>query len=44
VKWGFESKMVYPMNIMRLFIDMEKAVGDDFGTGLANLKTIMEKQ
>lgn len=44
VKWGFESKMVYPMNLMRLFIDMEKAVGDDFGTGLTNLKTIMEKQ
>lgn len=44
VKWGFESKMAYPSNIMRLFVDMEKVVGDDFGTGLANLKTIMEKQ
>jgi Polyketide cyclase / dehydrase and lipid transport len=44
VTWGFDSKMAYPMNIMKLFMDMEKMVGDDFSTGLTNLKAVMEKQ
>jgi hypothetical protein len=35
--------MPYPFNLMRLFMDMEKAVGDDFSTGLSNLKTVLEK-
>ncbi len=43
VSWGFESKMNYPMNVMKLFMNMEKAVGNDFSTGLQNLKTLMEK-
>jgi hypothetical protein len=43
VTWGFDSKMAYPMNIMKLFMDMEKSVGDDFSTGLTNLKAVMEK-
>lgn len=43
VSWGFETKMVYPMNIMKLFMNMEKMVGNDFSTGLNNLKTLMEK-
>ncbi len=43
VTWGFESKMSYPMNILKLFMNMEKTVGDDFGIGLANLKAILEK-
>lgn len=29
VKWGFSSKMKYPMNIMLLFMNMENMVGDD---------------
>ena len=44
VKWGFKGATPYPWNIMNLFVDMDKAVGKDFSTGLANLKTIMEKQ
>jgi len=44
VKWGFGGKMAYPFNIMKLFMDPEKAVGDDFSTGLGRLKTILEKQ
>lgn len=44
VKWGFNGKMNYPMNIMLLFMDMEKMLGDDLSTGLTNLKTVMEKQ
>jgi hypothetical protein len=43
VSWGFESKMNYPMNVMKLFMNMEKAIGNDFSTGLANLKTVLEK-
>jgi uncharacterized protein YxeA len=43
VAWGFESKMPYPFNLMRLFSDPEKMVGDDFSTGLTNLKTVLEK-
>lgn len=43
VKWGFSGKMKYPMNIMLLFMNMEKMVGNDFQTGLSNLKNILEK-
>ena len=41
VKWGFNGKMPYPMNIMTLF--MGKGIGDDLGTGLSNLKGVLEK-
>ncbi len=41
VKWGFTGNMSYPMNIMGLVMD--KMVGGDFETGLANLKALMEK-
>src|SRR5688500_2096880 len=43
VTWGFESKMNYPMNIMKLFMNMDKTIGNDFSTGLSNLKEVMEK-
>jgi len=43
VKWGFESKLNYPMNLMLLFMDMEEMLGNDFATGLSNLKEILEK-
>jgi len=43
VGWGFESKMNYPMNVMKLFMNMEKAIGNDFSTGLTNLKAVLEK-
>jgi hypothetical protein len=43
VKWGFDSKMAYPMNIMLLFMNMDKMVGKDLEAGLNNLKTILEK-
>ncbi len=41
VKWGLTGHMTYPMNIMGLVMD--KMVGGDFETGLANLKALMEK-
>ena len=43
VKWGFKSKMPYPMNAMGLFMNMEEALGKDFKEGLGNLKAILEK-
>jgi uncharacterized membrane protein len=42
VKWGFNSSMPRPMNIMLLFIDMDAAVGKDFGDGLTSMKQILE--
>jgi hypothetical protein len=44
VKWGINGKMNYPMNIMLLFMNMEKMIGDDLATGLSNLKEILEKK
>lgn len=44
VKWGFDSKMKYPMNLMLVFMNMDKMIGNDFSVGLANLKTILEKK
>ena len=42
VAWGFDSKMKYPMNLMHLFMNMQKMIGKDFETGLTNLKNILE--
>lgn len=44
VTWGFQGKMPYPMNLMRLFMDMNDMIGQDLSTGLNNLKILMEKQ
>ena len=43
VNWGFDSKMNYPMNLMLLF-NMEKTIGNDLSTGLANLKNQLENK
>lgn len=42
--WGFESKMPYPMNIMKLFMNFEKSMDKDFGAGLTKLKNICEAE
>jgi uncharacterized protein YndB with AHSA1/START domain len=42
VRWGFTGRMNYPMNLMLLFMDFEKMIGDDFDHGLENLKAILE--
>lgn len=44
VTWGFDGHMNYPMNMMLLFMDFDKMIGDDLATGLTNLKTVLEKQ
>ena len=41
--WSFSSSMPYPMNIMLVFMDMEKMLGKDYELGLANLKGELEK-
>lgn len=43
VKWGFSGHMDYPMNLMFLFVDFEKTIGDDLQMGLDNLKKIQEE-
>ena len=44
VKWGFNGKMKYPMNLMILLMNMDKMIGDDVQTGLDNLKVILENK
>ena len=43
VKWGFDGKMEYPMNLMLLFMDMEEMLGGDLQTGLDRLKVNLEQ-
>ncbi|SFN93438.1 Polyketide cyclase / dehydrase and lipid transport [Chitinophaga sp. YR627] len=43
VKWGFNGHMDYPSNLMLLFMDFEKMIGDDLQTGLTRLKGVLEK-
>ena len=42
VAWGFNGHMAYPSNLMLLFMDFEEVVGNDFQTGLDNLKNELE--
>ncbi|MGK6351919.1 SRPBCC family protein [Parapedobacter sp. DT-150] len=44
VKWGFSGHMDYPMNFLLLVMNMEKMLGDDFETGLVNLKVALESK
>lgn len=44
VMWGFQARTPYPLNIMLLFFDAEKIIGQAFDDGLVNLKKILEKK
>jgi hypothetical protein len=44
VRWGFNGHMNYPMNLVMLFMDFDKMIGDDLATGLQKLKTILENK
>jgi effector-binding domain-containing protein len=44
VSWGMYGKNAFPMNIMFLFMSMEKMMGPDFERGLELLKGICEKE
>lgn len=43
VSWGITGHMPYPMNIMQLFMNMDKMLGKDLEVGLSNLKVLEEK-
>jgi hypothetical protein len=43
VTWGMSSTMKYPMNIMLLFMNMEKILGKDLEISLVNMKNILEE-
>ena len=43
VKWGFNGKMNYPMNLMLVLMNMDAMIGKDLATGLQNLKAVLEK-
>ena len=42
VTWGFSGKNKFPISIMMLFMNMDKAVGKDFEEGLQDLKSVLE--
>jgi uncharacterized protein YndB with AHSA1/START domain len=42
VKWGMKGDSKYPLNFMNLF--MNRILGRDLETGLANLKTLLESK
>jgi hypothetical protein len=43
VTWAMEGRTPFFAKIMHVFMDMDKMVGGDFETGLANLKAIAER-
>jgi uncharacterized protein YndB with AHSA1/START domain len=42
VRWGMSSQMNYPMNVMLLFMNMDKMLGKDLESSLIKLKGILE--
>ncbi|MCH8536068.1 MAG: SRPBCC family protein [Flavobacteriaceae bacterium] len=42
VKWGFDSEMPRPFNLISLIYDLETAIGKDYKKGLQNLKSKVE--
>jgi len=44
VTWGMTSTLKYPMNLMLLFMNMDKLLGKDLETSLLTLKKILEKK
>ena len=44
VVWGFKGENKFPMNIMMLFMSMDKMVGKDFEEGLTTLKANLENK
>lgn len=43
LSWVYNSGMEWPMNIMLVFMDMDKIVGGDLEKSLNNIKRILEK-
>ena len=43
VTWAMDGPTPYMAKVIHLFLDMDRMVGKDFETGLANLKTVAER-
>jgi len=43
VTWAMHGPLPYVAKVMHVFFNMDRMVGKDFETGLANLKGIAEK-
>jgi uncharacterized protein YndB with AHSA1/START domain len=43
VRWSMRGPSNFMMKLMGLFTDMDKMIGKDFETGLANLKAVAER-
>ncbi|HSS50249.1 MAG TPA: SRPBCC family protein [Thermoanaerobaculia bacterium] len=43
VTWDMHGPLAYVARIFGIFVNMDKMIGNDFETGLANLKAIAEK-
>jgi len=43
VTWAMFGHSAFPAKIMHVFVSMDKLMGKDFETGLANLKAVAEK-
>jgi len=43
VTWAMYGKQPFMLKVMTVFMDMDKMVGKDFETGLANMKAAVEK-
>lgn len=41
--WGMSGRMAFPMNVMLLFMNMDKMLGKDLDKSLASLKAELEK-
>jgi uncharacterized protein YndB with AHSA1/START domain len=43
VTWVMSGPLTYPGKVMTVFVSMDKLIGSDFETGLANMKAVAEK-
>ena len=43
LSWSMEGPLALPAKVMGLFFNMDKMIGGEFETGLANLKAVAEK-
>ena len=43
VTWTMSGPVSYPAKVMTVFVSMDKMIGSDFDTGLANMKSVAEK-
>lgn len=41
VVWGYDGKLDYPGNIVSLFLNFDKMIGESFEKGLAKMKTVI---